>query len=225
MFCDEGTEVWWENLSDRVVSDWEEEARVQGVKDPLGLDVLLTLDDLGLSDLVDRSISDDVGDSLVRDLDIFSVSEPGDDGTVSEGDELNTRLGDLSGDPESESFEQLLVLGLLLQFLNLFISLETLINQEFLRFSIILSLVTELESLVGEIVVGFDVVNLFGWVLPALLLVETIVNEFHENEVELQECEHDPVVDVHREISGKLVRLDPGDCLSLNLRLVVDSLD
>lgn len=102
---DERAQVRRENLADGVVSDGEEKSGVDGVEDPLRLDVLLALDDLRLADLVDGTVRDNVRDSGVVDIYVLRISEPGDESTVRKGDELNARLRNLRGDPEPESFE------------------------------------------------------------------------------------------------------------------------
>ena len=72
---------------------------------------------------------------------------------------------------------------------------------------------------------GWDGMGYLGRVREREVVVQLEVDKGEERLVQLEEGEHDSVVDRHGRLLRKVVRLDPGEGRALHLRLVVDPLD
>jgi len=190
------------------------------------LDIFPVGEDL---DEFDVSISDDVGDSLISDVDGVSVIQ--DLTTEGEDNEFEGVSGDFSVAEEDQTFEEvsMSVAIFVIHLLNGFILVEFIRDSVFfiLDFSFDgVFLVFDEESAVAEgVEVSFQFDVDLGRVLQAQRRVELKVDELEHGFIELQESEHDSVVDFSRQLLGEMIWNNPSDSLSLNISLVVYSLN
>ena len=183
-----------------VLFDAEQFAEVDGVVNPLWLDVLFSLLSYGV-----LAVTDHVRDGLI-------IAIQGNLPSEGKDNELKRVPGHFRTEVKLEVSEQqifivhLSILKLLIDLIPLlivFLSLDR----------------AEAVTLIG------GRVFLDRRVLEACVEVEFVVDELEKHDVEVQEGGHDSIIYVDGQVGGVLERHDVGDVLAHYLRLVVHSFD